>query len=154
DGLAARVIERERAEQNAEVERQKAAQKLNVIPFPKLSGQPFRSELTIERHPLFVSNTFKAGFWRYERALKQADTGEELIQRVLVGKVNENDRPRGVLTQIHQQVLYQLLALWGERGYPISEINGRHFGAFTISAYDLVVALRGSDAGKDYRRVE
>ena len=134
---------------------QVAAGRCNIRPFPTLATQPFRSELTIEQNSLFVSNGFRDDFFSREWMVKHPSSGEPVTRRVSVGKVNETDRGRGVLTQTHQDVFYQLLQLWDKQGYPvIGERQDEVYGYFTISAYKLVTTLRNSDNAREYRRVQ
>jgi hypothetical protein len=144
-----RVAAEETAKVEAEIARQKAERRLNIIPMPQVATQPFRSELTVERHALFVSNGFKGEFWKYERTVTHPESEEPVIQRVTVGKV-ANGRSLGVLTQAHQEIFYGLLKLWAETGYPLSS-HGQ--GVIETTAYELVTKLRGSDAPKHYARV-
>jgi len=126
----------------------------NVTPLPKVATQPFRSELTIENHSLFVANHYKEDFFVRQWLVKHPESGEEVIRRLTVGKTNEEDRARGVLTQTHQDMFYKLLKLWGDRGYRLGTWDGKTYGSFTMSAYELVHALRGSDGVRHYRRVQ
>ncbi len=144
-----RIVAEETAKVEAAIAQQKADRRLNVIPMPHVATQPFRSELTVERHALFVSNSFKGDFWKYERTVTHTQSAEPVIQRVTVGKV-ANGRSLGVLTQAHQEIFYGLLKMWAEQGYPLSS-HGQ--GVIETSAYELVTKLRGSDAPKHYTRV-
>lgn len=145
-----RIAAEEQSKSETEVAEQKADGRANVIPMPRVATQPFRTELTVERHALFVSNGFKGDFWRYERTVTHPESDEPVIQRVTVGKIHDKDRPRGVLTQAHQEVLYTVLKLWDEQGYKLSSIGQ---GIIELFPHELVMKLRGSDSAKDYERV-
>ena len=148
-----RIAAEEQLKTEADVAQQKADGRVNIIPFPRRAAQPFRSELTVERHAIFVSQSYKHDFWRYEKTITHPESGEPVVQRVTVGKVHDKDRARGVLTQEHQATLYRILALWGEQGYPLAESDGKHYGVVTTSAYDLVQAIAGADGANHYKRV-
>lgn len=152
DGLLERIAEKERAEREAEIAQQKAQGRVSIIPMPKVPTRPFRSELTVERHAIFVANSYKGDFWRYERTINHPDSGEPVVQRITVGKIDEGDRARGILTQSHQEVLYRVLALWDEQGYPLALWEGEHYGVITTTPYELVNAICGGDAAPHYRR--
>ena len=116
--------------------------------------------MTIEQNPIFVVNSFTGDWWEYERTLEHPDSKEPITQRIMVGKVNKTGEPRGVLKQIHQQVFYQLLQLWGKQNYPIMEcrkdereVTGT-VGVIKTTGYELVKYLRGSDAQWHYNRVQ
>jgi hypothetical protein len=127
--------------------------------------KPFRSELELEKTPLFVTSKYKGDSWEYCRTLTNPDTGERVEQRVRVGKKHPRDRPRGVLTQMHQEVFYKLLWLWGESGYEVMLPGGtdnvsagaedvkRAIGYFDISPYALVRFVFGEDGGLQYGRL-
>lgn len=152
--------QKKQAELAAEIEQQKAAGRCNLIPFPAVATQPFRSELNIEKYPLFVVNFFKEDWWEYTRTLKHPNSGESVIQKITVGKLDKTDRARGVLKQTHQQIFYKLLRLWGEKDYPIVERYDEEkkekiaFGVIETTVYELVTYLRGNDSAKHYHKVQ
>jgi hypothetical protein len=125
-----------------------------IVPFPrKVRTEPFRSELTIEQSSLFVANGYQKKHFTREWAIK-TPFGELVTRRLTVGKNNVDDEPRGVLKQVHQDVFYRLLRLWGELGYKLGTMEGKTYGSVTTSAYHLVTALRGDDSAGEYRRVQ
>lgn len=137
-------------------DRQVADGRCNVVPLPQVATRPFRTELTVEQNSLFVSNSFKGDHFKRESTVTNPDSGEEVIRRMTVGKVHEKEkRGRGVLTQMHQDVFYKILQLWGDRGYPLGEIESKTYGVLKVSAYELVTSLRsGDDNARGYRRVQ
>jgi hypothetical protein len=153
--LGERAIVAERREKEASRARDRAAQlmarKLDLVPFPKSDTRPFRSELTVEQNTLFASNDFEAEWRMYEQRIAGA---EPILQRVTVGKIGKKGRPRGVLKQIHQDVFYRLLELWGEMGYPLMEHKGEAFGIIVATAYVVVTAIRGNDGDDHYERAK
>ena len=155
------IADRQQAEQNAQA---KAAKKqnrqeqieagaCNVVPFPKRTKEPFRSELTIEQSSLFIANRYRKKFFSREWEIKNPD-GEPLLRRLTVGKVHQDDEPRGVLRQVHQDVFYRLLQLWGEHGYGLGTYDEKTYGSFTTTVYRLVTALRNNKSVREYRRVQ
>jgi hypothetical protein len=122
----------------------------NLIPFPRLPSLPVRVELTLEQLPLFVVNAYKGESRTLTLTLTLED-GETVEQTFSVGAVSEGGRSYGVLKQTHQEAFYRLLHVWGERGYPL---NGDGLGVLELTAYDLVVMLRGNDAEHHYRRAK
>lgn len=156
--LNQKVEAREKAEQEADVVRQKEEGHCDLIPFPTVATQPFRSEMSVEGSSIFVVNAYKEDFRHYERTLTHPQSKEPVIQRITVGKLHDKDRPRGALKQTHQEIFYKLLKLWGDRGYPIMEReeNGKKLtvGYLTTTVYELVTYLRGNDSAKHYRRVQ
>lgn len=142
-----------RAQRRAQRGEQIEEGRCNVVPLPRVATQPFRTELTVEQNSLFVSNSYKGDHFERELTVTNPDSEEKVLRRLVVGKVDDNDRGRGVLTQYHQDVFYKVLQLWGGRGYQIGEVNGRPYGQLTISSYELVVAIRGNDGAAHYKRV-
>jgi hypothetical protein len=144
-----------RIEVRKEVEKQKRAGQCNIVPFPVSDlSKKIRTELTIERHAFFVSNTYKGNSRVYDREIRDPETGEPIMQRIMIGCTPENTRREyGVLRQVHQEVLYKLFSLWAEQGYKITEIAGFHYGSITTSAYQLVKYLCGRDSVNDYNWV-
>lgn len=145
--LIARAKQRHDEETVRDIEQQKEEGRCNLIPLPNVATQPFRSELTLERHPLFVVDSFKGNCFLYERSVKHPESGEEVIQRIAIGQVGQ--RTFGVLKQVHQEVFYKLLKLWGEKGHPLDGSRG----VLHTTVYELVTYLRGNDASPHYQRV-
>mgnify|MGYP003420975811 FL=1 len=86
-----------RIETSKEVGAQKKAGMCNIVPFPVSEpNKKIRTELTIERHALFASNTFKGDFRLYEHEMLDLETGAPLTIRVEVG--DPKGRVRGVLS--------------------------------------------------------
>lgn len=136
-------LEREKQE----VDRQKEMGKCDIIPFPR-NEEKLRSDVTLSKFPLFVSNNYKGSEWSWEREGVDPD-GTRVKFVVQVG--NSETFIRGVLKQRHQELLYFLLKLWGERGYPISDVDGFICGGIRTSLYELVVGFTGGDRGSDYK---
>lgn len=139
-----------------DVARQRQLQRgrVNVVPLPRVATQPFRTELTVERNSLFVSSTFKGDHFVRESMVKHPESGEDVLRRVTVGKTGKRGKARGVLTQAHQDVFYQLLRFWGDQGSPLVEIEGAPHGIVTLSGYELVTSVSGGDdSAKAYQRV-
>jgi hypothetical protein len=116
--------------------------------------EPFRSELTIEQSSLFVANKYKGESFIREWEVTNPETKETLRKRVTIGKATEHGKERGVLKQHHQDVFYRLLHLWGANGYKLGELEGKTYGSFTVSAYDLVMCIRGNNSADHYDRVQ
>ena len=159
DRFMADAEARDEEKLRADIERQKAEGRCDLARMPQVETQPFRAELEVERSPIFVSNTFKGDSWSYERELTHPESGEPVTQRVSVGRLHAKGRPRGALKQIHQEVFYKVLKLWGDQGYPIMEREDETgeqitVGVFSVTAYELVKFLRNSDAAKEYRRTQ
>ena len=146
---------RKRDESTIERTEQVAAGRCNVRPFPTVATQPFRSELTIEQNSLFVANAFRGEFFTREWGVKHPESGEPVMRRVTLGRTSAKGRIRGVLRQIHQDVFYQLLQRWDNQGYPVIGTHpGKTYGSFSLSAYELVMALRNSHNAREYQRVQ
>jgi hypothetical protein len=147
--------ERDRAEATERREAQLKEGHCKVVPHPKVATQPFRSDLTIEQNSLFVSNQYKEEFFVRETTVPHPESGEPVVRRLTVGKFSKRGKARGVLKQTHQDFFYRLLKLWADRGYELgTNIKGKRRGAFTMTVYDFVKALRGDDAGHHYERVQ
>jgi len=152
---------REKAQQQEDARREEAVQaelaqqveegRCNIVPMPNVATQPFRAELYTESIPLFVSNSFKGESRTYERTLKHPQSGEPIVDRIVVGKVDKRDKERGVLKQEHQECWYKLLKLWDEQGYAL-ETDKATMGVLKMSQYELVMALIGDDSAKAYSR--
>lgn len=152
--LARVAVARQREEADRERDAQVAAGQMSLVPFPRIPSKPFRSELVIEQNSIFVSTQFKGDFFTYEREARNPDTGEPVLRRLTVGKVdNVSKKTRGVLTHIHQDAFYKLLKLWEERGSKVGIVDGRAYACITTTAYEVVTALGGSDSRKDYVRI-
>lgn len=134
----------------AEIEEQKFEGKCNLIPFPAKENK-VRSDLTIERHALFASNTFKGDFRTYERKIKNPHNSQDYILRIEIG--DQTVKGLGVLKQKHQEAFYILSQVWEKQDYKLEEDKRYIFGSLEISVYDLVQKLRGDDAGKNYKKV-
>lgn len=151
--VIARAEEAERAERERAITVQVEQGRCDLSPMPEVPLRPFRSPLTVEQQRLFVSNQFQGNFVTWEAIIKHPETGEPIQQRVTVGKVDKGTKKRGVLTQVHQDVYYRLLELWGQQGYPLLERDGRAYGMLRMTAYELVTALRaGDDSEHGYGR--
>lgn len=151
--------EQRNTEQVESIARQVDAGRCDVIPFPKVATQPFRSWLTVEKTPVFVANSFDGDHRTYERQLTHPESGEPVFERITVGKVHEQARPLGVLRQSHQEVFYKLLKLWGDNGYEVIQRGSLILGVLgtdehPLTAYDLVTYLRGNNSEKHYQRVQ
>lgn len=151
------------AEAEAEVTRAREEQihagRCNVRPLPAVATRPFRSELTLEKNTIFVSNQHQGDWHQYEHQINHPDSDEPVIRRVTVGKENPKDRGRGVLTQVHQDVFYKLLGLWSELGYPLlspQEKGRKSYGVINATRYRIVTTIRGAenDRLEDYQRVQ
>jgi hypothetical protein len=115
---------------------------------------PFRSELTIERASLFLSNEYEGESFVRETVIPSLDGRGDIIHRLSLGLVHSDDRERGVLRQHHQDVLYKLLQLWARQGHPVADIGGKAYGHIRTTAYALVRAIYpGNDSSRTYRRV-
>ncbi len=108
----ARGVSTDREKRDAQLR----AGKLNVVPFPSVATQPFRAERTIERASVFVSNSFKGDHFIREQTVTHPESGETVTSRLTVGKASPEGKGRGVLTQVHQDVFFKILQLWGEAG--------------------------------------
>lgn len=114
------------------------------------TAKPFYAELTLERHMLFVVNSFKDDFRILRQQIQDPVTHEPIEQVVLIGKTSEDDeRSYGVLKEVHQDVWYRLLWLWNKQGSPITA-EGKPY--VESSAYEIVRLLRGDDSEHHYRR--
>lgn len=156
--MADKLHAEEKAQEEAEREKKHSEQVQNgsciIVPFPrKVRTEPFRTELTIEQSSLFVANGYKKKYFTREWVIKGKE-GEIIRRKVAVGKVSDKDEPRGVLKQVHQDVFYRLLQLWGARGYKLGEYEGTAYGVLKISPYELVTSLRGSNSVVHYERVQ
>ncbi len=145
-----------KAEAARALQEQNTARRCNVRPLPAVATRPFRSDLTVEKNTIFLSNQFRGDFYTFEHEIPHPDSGEPVIRRVTVGKENDRDRGRGVLTQVHQDVFYKVLQLWQEQGHPLGQVGARSYGIVTASRYRLVSFIRGagSDRAEDYLRVQ
>ena len=154
DRQQAEKVAQEKAVVEQKRQEQIKAGACTVVPFPKRAKtKPFRSELTIEQSSLFVANRYRKKHFSREWEL-EAPSGTIVYRRLTVGKSNKDDESRGVLKQIHQDVFYQLLKLWGEHGYKLGEVDGKTYGSLTTSVYQLVTAIRKNDSVREYRRVQ
>lgn len=142
------VKQKEDEKNLANIEEQKIEGRCNLIPFP-IKENKVRSDLTIERHAIFASNTFKGDFRSYERQFRDRQIEQNIILRVEVG--DRDGQVRGVLKQKHQEAFYKLLQLWASQKYHLKSEDSSAFGTIEISAYELVQKLRGDDAGKAYK---
>ena len=151
--VKARLEALKRAEEKLEreeqkVDRQKEIGRCDIIPFPR-NEEKLRSDVTISKFPLFVSNNYKGSEWSWEREGFDPD-GTRVKYIVQVG--NSKTFIRGVLKQKHQELLYFLLKIWGERGHPISDVDGVFRGGLRLSLYELVKGFTGNDGGRDYEK--
>jgi hypothetical protein len=166
--------EEEEEQRRKEMDDQKKDGRCNLIPFPKVAAKPFRSELTIESTTLFVVNSFKGHWYTCKREIED-ENGQKVTQQITVGRLNKRHTPRGVLKQVHQEVFYKLLKMWGDdpqNEYRLNRLRKEALrdqkeaerknikrnreeilGSFTTTPYALVKALRSSDSQKDYDRV-
>ena len=153
-----RVVQGAVAEREAEERRQLKLEQVaegrcKVLPHPKVATQPFRSERTVEQHSLFLANRYKEKFYEREWVvLHPSGSGEPVTHKLAVG--DSTDEGYGVLKQVHQDVFYRLLQLWADKGYPLLEYERAAYGFLKVSAYELVIALRGSDSSTDYKRTK
>lgn len=146
-------VEKKRAEVKQARTEQLEQGRCNVVPLPRVATRPFRTELTVEQNSLFVANNYRGESFVRESVALHPESGEEVIRRMSVGKLHASDRARGVLKQIHQDVFYKVLELWGQQGYPVGELRGRAYGTVRVTAYELVTAIfSGDDNARAYRR--
>lgn len=149
----ASIAAAKRIEVRKEVEAQKKTGMCNIVPFPVSDpNRKIRTELTIERHALFASNTFKGDFRVYEREMVDPETGAPLTIRVEIG--DPKGRVHGVLIQKHQEILYKLFEIWGDEGYKISEHDGLIQGTLSCSVYELIKILRTDDSSRHYNDIQ
>ena len=133
--------------------------KCNVVPFPSVATQPFRSDLSVEQNSLFVANRYKGHcFIREWEVQHPSGSGEPVQKKLTVGFEDPKTKGFGVLTQVHQDVFYKLQELWMKHSYELETNDPSKIekirGSFTVSAYELVMAIRGNDTANDYRRVK
>lgn len=133
----------------------------NLVPFPRdLPTVPFRTELFSESLPIFVSNSYRGESWEWERSTNLPETNEPVVDRVIVGRVTSKGKQRGVLRQCHQDIWYRLLQIWDEQEYRVVEAatsptaDKLAMGVIEISAYALVMRLRGNRSKARYDRVK
>lgn len=149
EALAKRALAQERAEKRSA---QLAAGRCGLPIIANGSARPFYSELSLERHLLFVVNSYKEDFRILRQEVRDPTTGEPVEQVVLIGKTSEEDeRSYGVLKEVHQDVWYRLLWLWNKQDSPITA-EGKP--CIETSAYELVRLLRGDDSEHHYRRAK
>ncbi len=146
------------AQERAELQMQIRQGRCNIIPMRRTQTRPFRSEIGIERTPIFVSSSFKGDWREYRRVVTDPRTNEPIEQVVRVGRKHKTDRPRGVLQQVHQELFFKLLALWDRAGYPIYAPNDgadcTAMGYLVTSAFELVkFASGGKYNGYRYTRI-
>ena len=155
-----RVIQGAARERVAEERRQLKLEQVTegrckVLPHPKVATQPFRSERTVEQHSLFLANRYKEKFYEREWVvLHPSGSGEPVTHQLAVGEKNPKRPQVGVLKQVHQDVFYRLLQLWADKGYPLVEDESVAYGSLKVSAYELVMAVRGDDSAAHYRRAQ
>ena len=101
-----------------------------------------------------MTNQYKGDYFSREWTVSHPDSGEPVNRKLTVGRVGKGGKHRGVLTQIHQDVFYKLLGLWGRRGYTLGKVGSRTYAQLEISAYELVMTLRGDDGSHHYLRVQ
>lgn len=133
----------------AEVTRQIEAGKCNLIPFPDLESK-IRTDLNIERHSIFASNTFQGDLRIIEREY-DTRSGDKVTSRVRVG--DADGVVKGVLKQKHQEAFYKLLEEWAKQGYPVIKDGDECHASIHLSAYELVKIITGDDCGRHYREV-
>ncbi len=149
EALAERAVAQERADKRTA---QLAAGRCEFAIVANGSAKPFYAELTLERHMLFVVNSYKEDFRILRHQVQDPVTGEPVEQVVLIGKTSEEDqRSYGVLKEVHQDVWYRLLWLWNKQDSPITA-EGKP--RIETSAYELVRLLRGDDSEHHYRRAK
>ncbi|TAJ75195.1 MAG: hypothetical protein EPO42_14220 [Gallionellaceae bacterium] len=160
-GAAEAAAAAERARLEADLKEQRDMERCKLIPLPKIATHPFRSEITTEQANLFLANSYKGDWFTYEKTVKHPESDEQVIRRRTIGKVNDTDRPRGVLRQVHGDIWRRLLEIWGEqreheRCYGLGVTpKGLQLGHISMSAYELVRRLRGgSNSAADYKRVQ
>lgn len=159
DGVT--LLEQAELEQtNEHVREQVRSGNCNLVPFPRsLPTVPFRTELFSESLPTFVSNSYRGESWEWERATNLPGTNEPVVDRVAVGRVTAKGKQRGVLRQCHQDIWYRLLQIWDEQGYRVVEAatsptaDKLAMGVIEMSAYALVMRLRGNRSKARYDRV-
>jgi len=141
-----------------DTEKQVEAGCVDVIPLPKCLSKPFRADIYTESVPMFVANSFKGQSREIVREHKHPETSEIIIDRLIVGRnYSGSGRERGVLKQVHQDALYCLLRKWSEAEKPyrvITDQDGDTWGVLKLSAYELVIALRGNNGVNHYRAVK
>lgn len=160
-----RIAQLDAKAQNEQLERQKKQAKereeqitigrCTIKPLPNVATQPFRSELSVEHNSIFVSNSFKGDSFERTWEAKHPESGEVVLRRLLVGKVNETDRSRGVLKQSHQDAFYRLLDVWAKQGYQLLPgKDGNVYGQISATAYEIVTAICADDSEKEYQRAQ
>ena len=157
---AALLEEAELAQTDEHVREQVRSGNCNLVPFPRsVPTVPFRTELFSESLPTFVSNSYRGESWEWERATNLPGTNEPVVDTVSVGRVTAKGKQRGVLRQCHQDVWYRLLQIWDEQGYRVVEAatsptaDKLAMGVIEISAYALVMRMRGNRSKAHYDRV-
>lgn len=135
------------------IETQRKAGRCNITPMPSVATKPFRTELYTETLPVFVANSFRGKSRSWERELRHPESGEPVLDRLIVGRGFGDETGCGVLRQTHQEIWYQILKLWNDRAYSVVTNGAATYGYLALSAYELVRTLRGSDGAEHYRRV-
>ncbi len=146
--------ERERREQS--VIQQKQEGRCSILPMPNVATQPFRTELYTDGLPLFVVDTYRGGSRLFEWELTHPESGEPVVDRVLIGSTFDDPTERGMLHQEHQEIWFHLLKIWNDCKYPVitNGEDGDAYGQIRISAGELVRLLRHNDrSARKYQRI-
>ncbi|NEP53109.1 MAG: hypothetical protein F6K65_31640 [Moorea sp. SIO3C2] len=122
---------------------------------PGVATQPFEGALSMEENSLFVANRFAGDHFVREWTVPHpSGSGEPVRRRVCVG-VDGSGAAQGALRQVHQDVFYRALRMWAEKGASLVEdLHGHTRGLLDVSAYHLVMGIRGGASSRNYERVQ
>ena len=117
---------------------------MNNTLIPLQEKKTIRSELNIEKWPIFTTSSFKGKSREFSRKLNTED-GKTLSQKVIIGKIA--DKEVGVLRTFEMKGFYALVKIWEEAKKPVNQnVN--------FSLHQIAEILRREWGRTTYRQIQ
>lgn len=118
--------------------------KMNNTLIPLQDKKIVRSELNIEKWPIFTTSSFKGKSREFGRAIT-TENGKTLFKKVIIGKIA--DKEVGVLRTFEMKGFYALVKIWEEARKPINQnVN--------FSLHQIAEILRREWGRTTYRQIQ
>lgn len=113
----------------------------DIVPPQANTPQPFFSQGMVEKDTVWLPNASKA---------KSIEVFRNNDQRITIGKAGGRQE-WGTLKIRHKDVLYAVLAIWSNHGYPCTKIKGdpsTRYGVVRTTRYQILSMLHDKNPGK------
>lgn len=118
-------------------------------PTEKFKKDFVKTEINIERNPIFVTTRFKGNSREIIKRVVNNGNGSEVRPKITIGKIKRDDGEVvevGVLNTSHLKILYGVLKLWAKNLSPTGEVS--------FSRNELREIMGGKHGGWVHRRIK